>query len=257
MRGFIPPTSDEERLFCRRVEDAVNFVRSRGILRVLPFCSDREQSLAESVFARERFSQYAFFGGYAEAERKMLALAEDEIAQTDLPLCAVFISHAAQSAAPGHRDYLGALLSLRIGRELLGDIVLVPNGAVVFAHERAADVVENELVEVGRVSVHTQAADKDMLDALDSAQDRPVQTGTLPSLRLDAMLATMLKTSRGAAAEMIRAKAVMINHIETTSCHSEIDEGDIFTVRGKGKYKLCSIGGQSKKNRIFVSWIQY
>lgn len=230
---------------------------SRGVSRVLSFCSDREQSLAEAVFAKERFSSYAFLGGYEGAERKMLALSEEPLSQEDFPLTAVEIIPGGQNATPSHRDYLGALLSLRIGRELLGDIVLTQQGAVVFAHERAAAIILDELIEVGRVSVHTQHAQLETLSALEAVQEQTAHTGTLPSLRLDAMLSTMLKVSRTAAAELIRAKAVMINHIETTSCHSEVCEGDVFTVRGKGKFKLCSIGGQSKKNRIFVTWMQY
>ncbi|MEG1274184.1 MAG: YlmH/Sll1252 family protein [Ruthenibacterium sp.] len=257
MRGYIPPATDEERLFCRRVEDVLLCVRQRGVLRVLPFCSDREQDLAAAVLSKMRCDSYLFYGGYESAERKMLAFAQETPDKACFPITALLMMSAQGSPELTHRDYLGALMALRIGREYLGDLVPAKEGMVLLAHERAAALVLEELREVGRARVRVCTADEALLAALSAAPEPSQLTATISSLRLDAMLAAMLKISRADAAALIRAKTVAVNHIETTNIHCEVCEGDGFTVRGRGKYKLCTIGGQSKKDRTFVSYIQY
>ena len=76
-------------------------------------------------------------------------------------------------------------------------------------------------------------------------------------MRLDALLAEMIHTSRSNAVQLIRGGAVEINHIPSTKPHEPVYEGDTFSVRGYGKFRLQKIGEQSRKGRTFVSYLQY
>ena len=67
----------------------------------------------------------------------------------------------------------------------------------------------------------------------------------------------MLRCSRGAAAELVTAGRVEINHLLAESVHAPVYEGDVFTVRGKGRFGLTALPGKSKKDRSIIEFFQY
>ena len=77
------------------------------------------------------------------------------------------------------------------------------------------------------------------------------------SLRLDAVLSAMLHVSRGTAAELIEAGRVEINHLPVEKPHTPVYEQDVFTVRGKGRFRLTALPGKSKKDRSIIEFFQY
>ena len=81
-----------------------------------------------------------------------------------------------------------------------------------------------------------------------------MHSATVSSLRLDAVLAAMLHCSRGQASELIEAGRVEINHLPAESAHAPVYEGDVFTVRGKGRFGLTALPGKSKKDRSIIEF---
>ena len=79
----------------------------------------------------------------------------------------------------------------------------------------------------------------------------------MSSLRLDAVLAAMLHCSRGMAAELIAAGRVEINHLPASSAHAPVYEGDVFTIRGKGRFGLAALPGKGRKDRFIIEYFQY
>ena len=39
--------------------------------------------------------------------------------------------------------------------------------------------------------------------------------------------------------------------------HEPVYAGDIFTVRGKGRFRLQQVGGKSRSDRTFILFYQY
>lgn len=262
VRGFVPARTDEERYLMRHIEDLARTAESRGIPRYSGFLSDREQDLAKAALNRAEVPEadYHFEGGWPGAERKLLCI-EPEGSWTDSPLCCVRLDCRALpgAALPTHRDYLGSLMGLELKREALGDIVLppdTPGTAYVFALEPAAKLICQELCQAGRTDLSTTPIEPDALPAFPQAE-RTLQTATVSSLRLDAVLAAMLRCSRGAAAELVTAGRVEINHLPAESVHAPVYEGDVFTVRGKGRFGLTALPGKSKKDRSIIEFFQY
>lgn len=160
---------------------------------------------------------------------------------------------------PVHKDYLGSLMGFELHREALGDIVLPPEEpgtAYLFALEPAAALICQELRSVGRTEVTAQQLALDEVPEFAQAE-RQLQTATVSSLRLDAVLAAMLRCSRGMAAELVAAGRVEINHLPVSSAHAPVYESDVFTVRGKGRFRLTALPGKSKKDRQIIEFFQY
>ena len=260
-RGFIPARNDEERFLMRHVEDLARVAQSRGIARYSAFLSDREQELARAALGRAGVQDgFRFDGGFPDAERRVLCL-EPEYSVPDSPIRCVRLQCRAQAGAalPAHKDYLGSLMGLELRREALGDIVLPADRhgtAYVFALETAAQLICRELFSAGRTELTTQLLEPDEVPEFPSAE-RELRTATVSSLRLDAVLAAMLHCSRGTAAELIAAGRVEINHLPADKAHAAVYEGDVFTVRGKGRFALTALPGKSKKERLIIEFFQY
>ena len=260
-RGFIPARTDEERYLMRHIEDLAHTAFSRGIARYSAFLSDREQDLARAALGRADIEDgFRFDGGWPDAERRVLCLEPDGSYGEGPVRCVRLQCRALAGAAlPAHKDYLGSLMGLELRREALGDIVLPagqPGTAYVFALEPAARLICRELLQAGRTELTTELLEPDAVPQFPAAQ-REMRSATVSSLRLDAVLAAMLHCSRGQAAELITAGRVEINHLPADKPHAPVYEGDVFTVRGKGRFGLSALPGKSKKDRSIIEFFQY
>lgn len=157
------------------------------------------------------------------------------------------------------QDLARAALGRALKREALGDILLpadAPGTAYVFALEPAAKLICRELCQAGRTEVSTRLLEPEEIPAF-PAPERQLLTATVSSLRLDAVLSAMLHVSRGTAAELIEAGRVEINHLPVEKPHAPVYEQDVFTVRGKGRFRLTALPGKSKKDRSIIEFFQY
>ncbi len=243
----------------RRAEDLCTIAQKRGIARYSGFLSDREQELAQAAMNRLGCSEYTFDGGYPQAERKLLCI-EPAGAYSEPPIRCVKVECVLKASAdqgPSHKDYMGAVLGLGLERDCLGDILLDPDApgtAYVFLLERIEPLLCEELTSVGRYLASTQPFYGQVPCA---TVERELQTATVSSLRADAVLAAMLHCSRSQACAILRAGQLEINHMAVSDPHAAVYEGDLFTVRGKGRFRLESLGGKSRKDRLFITFFQY
>ena len=252
-RGYPPPVNAEEQMFQRRIADLVSAVRRSGASRFTMFCNDREQELAQAALASLSFDGYTWDGGYDGAQGRMLCLAEN--GNFSAPLCCLELEIQGPSAGElTHRDYLGAIMGLRISCECIGDILCGPDRAQLVVTTAAARVICDDLHEVGRCGVRVRPADAISFCPQPPAAERTV---TLASLRLDALIAAMLHVSRSEASRLVVSGSVQINHVLKTSPGEAVYEEDVFSIRGYGKYKLTKVGARSRKDRIFVTFEEY
>lgn len=259
-RGFIPPQNDEERRLMRRVEELCRVAQQREIPRYTGFLSDREQILAQAACHRAGFTAQRFWGGYEQAERKVLCL-EPPQAWKEEPLGYLRFTASTFSGEklPAHRDYLGAILGLGLDRACVGDLLQDPQNTAVFYAVVLADkqqFIASQLISAGKCPVHTEEWET-LPESITRGPERALREATVPSLRVDAVLAAMMHTSRARAAEYIAAGKVEINHLPLRTAHETVYAQDVFTVRGVGRYRLVEIGGKSRKDRVFVSFFQY
>ena len=154
------------------------------------------------------------------------------------------VQFSAPFAAPGHRDYLGAILGLGIRREWVGDILVQDHGAYVFCLPSVAPALL-ELEQVGRTGVKAAAVELAAVP-VPERKVRPV-TFTVQSARLDAVVSGMFRLSRTSAAAQIRAGAVHLNYTECLRPDAPVAPGDVLSLRGAGKGSVTEVPASRKK----------
>ncbi len=188
------------------------------------------------------------FGGYEDAERKMVAFIP-EYEEADFPISAISLS-SPRIKNLSHRDFLGSIMGLGIKREKCGDIIIGEDSCQILLHRDIADFVCSSLDKVGREGVKTQIT---ALCDLNVPQRKFTTTsGTVSSLRLDAIISLFAGKGRAKSGELIKSGLVFVNGIAALKSDMHLSDGDIISVRGVGRATL-SVGGRSKKDRIFVT----
>ena len=208
-----------------------------------------ENSISE-LLRREQFLPLSpvLFGGFEDAERKMVAFIPEDISP-EFPISAVKFS-SPRIKSLSHRDFLGSILALGIKREKCGDIIIKEDEAYAFLSDDIASYVANNITKIGREGVKTALVEPSRID-LPEKKFREIK-GTVSSLRLDSIISLFAGKGRSKATELISGGLVFVGGIEATKNDMRLSDGDIISVRGKGKATL-SIGGTSKKDRIFVT----
>lgn len=82
-------------------------------------------------------------------------------------------------------------------------------------------------------------------------------SAVVSSLRLDGVLAAAYRLSRSESAEIIRAGLVKVDHLVCDRVDLAVKEGVLLSVRGKGRVRLVSVDGMTRKQRIGITFFRY
>lgn len=239
----------ETNSFLKRIDDLADRADRRGVLTKTAFLTPSEQAVLCQYCRSDRL---VLTGGQPDCERKIAFFlpAYEDADGFDASDYIRAVRIEAHFGEPGHRDYLGAILGLGIVREALGDIRIFERTAYVFCLPAVEPLLLDELQKVGRIGVTTEPC------ALSAVPAPIVRTKThactVKSLRLDAVAAAVFGMSRTAAAEQIRMGTVKLNDLSCEHTDAPVKEGDVVSMRGRGKGRLKSVGAHSKKDRIFI-----
>ncbi len=249
----------EDKLLLAQIEDKLRMCKDRYIMTHTAFLDMRQASLAaERLHAMHE--DFVLFGGYEDAERRILAFLPDymqpaDLAGEDSPLAVLRVSSPKGSRRLTHRDYLGSLMALGIKRDITGDILVGEDRADIIVLADMKDFLLQNYIQAGRNSLSVELLDISMLHK-GTMQTRTVRD-TLASLRLDGIAASAFRLSRGKAQEAIRQGLVYVNGMQILKPDLTVKEKDKITLRGKGKAVLSEIGGLSRKDRICVEFTLY
>ncbi len=247
--------SDEDALLRARIEDACHLCDVRSCPRFVGFLDEHRQAVARALLREKGFRNGLFFGGYPDAERTVLGVFPDflEPDESVFPIVPVAFRYRA-TAALTHRDVLGALLATGIRRDKVGDILCRNGCAVVLADEELAPFIAESVSKIGNEGVRAVCPYE---GAIEVQREFRVLQDTVASPRLDAVLHVALRTSREEAARRIVAGAVACNHLPALSIAASVQEGDVLSVRGAGRFRVARIGPQTRKGRWMITLEQY
>ena len=242
----------EDRLLLAKLWDKINAGIRRNIPASTCFLSPRELEMARYLFGEE--PGLHAFGGYGEAERKMLVylpdyLEEDSLWEEDAPLVCLRASFF-EGDTPSHRDFLGALMGSGIAREAVGDICVGRGSCDFFVTSEIAPYIIQNFLSAGRTRLHLKQIP--LSQAQIPEPEVKVIRDTLASLRLDSVIASGFRIGRSLAAQYVGAGKAAIDGLPCEKPDKAVSEGAKISVRGLGKIKLETVGGNTKKGRISV-----
>ena len=244
--------STEDRVLLAKLWDKIHAGIRRCIMANTCFLSPREQEMARYLFGVE--PGLYFFGGYEDAERKMLVylpeyLDSESLYDEDSPMVCLRATFFEEDVL-SHRDFLGALMGAGIARETVGDICVGKGYCDFFVTAEIAPYVEQNFFSAGRTKLHVSKIS--LRDAHIPEPEVKEIKDTVASLRLDSVISSGFRIGRSLAAQYINAGKAAIDGLPCEKPDKTVSEGMKISVRGLGKIKLASINGKTKKDRISV-----
>ena len=254
----------ENELFLARVTEQMQKA-DRGEISVGEFLTPREIYYAASelnhIGCRGRF---AFCGGYRAAERaRLVCLPEYALYGIDETDDDALWQAAAEFASEetsvllisgsgfrslSHRDFMGSLLALGIKRGCLGDILVDGDSAYVFCDVKMAEYIKDTLTKVGRDAVKVSITS--LPEDFSAAKRTATVTDTVASMRADCVIAALINCSREKAKEYVSAGLCELNYEQLAKPDATLGEGDVLSVRGKGKFVIKGTDGVTKRGRL-------
>lgn len=253
--SFLNNLSDEDRILLSNIVERAVASREKRQDKYSFFLDERQQILCKSVLDSEKLDNYIFWGGYDDAQRKMIGLFPDKKSERTegFPIKSICFTYRSDKKLC-HRDFLGSLMSLQIERKCIGDIIIGECKANVLVSESVADRALYEIDKIGRIGVKAEFG----FDSSLSAEPELCEiTTTVSSLRADCIVSAAVRTSRDKAAQMIKERGIVIDHFPFYKTDVQLKEGQTFSVRGCGKFILKSIDGVSKKDRLRITLCKY
>ena len=242
----------EDRMLLAKLWDKIQAGIRKNIPASTCFLSPRELEMAKYLFG-EADGLYTF-GGYRDAERKMLVylpdyLEESWLMEEESP-CICLHGEFYQGDSPNHRDFLGALMGCGIGRETVGDICVDAGSCDFFVTQEIAPYLLQNFTSAGRTKVRLQQLP--LAQAHIPAPEVKEIRDTMASLRLDSVISSGFRIGRSLAAQYVNAGKAAIDGLPCEKPDKPVSEGMKISVRGLGKIKLHAINGKTKKDRISV-----
>lgn len=247
----------EDRVLLAKVWDKIQTGIRKNIPASTCFLTLRELDMTRYLFGN--LEGLYSFGGYEGAERQMLIylpdyLEESALMEEDSPLVclrAVFY----EGDAPTHRDFLGALMGAGIARETVGDICVGKGSCDFFVTDEIAPYLLQNFTGAGRTRLHLEQIPLTQVQ-VPEPEVKEIRD-TLASLRLDSVVSAGFRIGRSLAAQYIAAGKAAIDGLPCEKPDKAVTEGCKISIRGLGKIKLATVGGQTKKGRISVTIHRY
>ena len=248
---------DKDEFLLKRIRELANLSYQRDIVTFTDFLNLNEQNMLATLKLHQMGVDVKLFGGYEHAERQMAAFCPESLGFSwDYPIDCLKIEPKALrfSEDLGHRDYLGAILNLGVDRSVVGDILIKDKEAWFFCLHKMSDFFIENLIRVRHTTV--------LVSRVDQAEEIPepefeMINGTCASVRLDALIGLAFQTSRSSMITFIENGLVFINGKLITSNGYEPKEGDIISVRGKGRFIFDGVSRQTRKGRLGVRLRKY
>ncbi len=250
MDGIMQHFRKEEQPFVELVQDWVREVEDLYSPKLTGFLDPRERFIVQSI-VRGSGLLTAEDGGFSEAERKRLLLYPDyyEPAADDFQIAVFGIRYASKFVTLEHPATLGSLMALGLDRSKFGDIRLQEENAQFAAAAELTTYLQTNFTSAGKAKVHLDEL-PDTADWIETDDVWTEETQIVSSLRLDTVIGSLLNIARQKSAALIHGGKVKVNWRIVDQPAFELNESDILSIRGHGRFKVIAIEGRTKKDKI-------
>ena len=241
--------TEEEQLTLVRVLDQLERGRQREMPISTNFLTPREQALVRQIVPN-----CLFYGGIEGADRCVAYYLPDYMTVDDFfedgPISCLRAKFYEENSL-SHRDVLGALMGAGIRRDAVGDICLRETECDIFVLSDLCKYLLDNLTGAGRQ--HLRLEKIALSEAIKKPQEMKELRITVATMRLDSILAAGFHLSRGTATEAIRAGFASVDSLTCQKPDRIVSEGSELSLRGKGKLRILSVDGITRKGRQGVT----
>ena len=253
----------EDKILIAQILDKIEFSRQREKLECTDFLDMYQISLVKSFMKKIEFENYILYGGFEEAERKILIIYPEKyninMIEKNYSKIMKAIRVLLNDDVKGkysHRNYLGGIVKVGMKREKVGDIIVFDDGADILVKEETSETLKQELGALTRF----ENARIEIIE-LQDLRKQEIKLEELniivPSLRLDNFVSDLARTSRSKAVQIIDSERVFINGQNETKASKQVKLGDIITIRGKGRFIVKEFCGSTRSGRTVVKIEKY
>lgn len=240
--------SGQEEAVAKLLDLAESAVKTRKY-RVSEFLDPASFAAAETIAMQYDGLTLKESGGYEGAERKKAAFVHRDFMGTEnFDITAVRFDWDNRYHELSHRDVLGSITGSGIKRDVIGDILMRRDHAIVVTSPTIASYLLTSVTTIGAAQV--SASEMDIAEIPPREQKMKEIRTTVASMRLDVIAAAGFGTSRSKMANEIDVDKVKVNWKDVKSSSQAVKEGDIISLRGRGRVEVAEVKGTTKKGRI-------
>lgn len=251
---------EEDKLLVAKILDKINLAKTRNQIVYTDFLNMHQKVISQEILNLQKEKNYKFFTPCEEAEKPVLIIYPDKYSEVieNNKYNYSNIAEVVRIKLPKenkekyvHKDYLSGIMKLGIKREKVGDIFVFDDGADIIVNKEISKYLLESLNQLTRFS-------KAKIEKIDIAEIRKPEIKKeiidirVSSLRLDNIISELAHFSRTKANEIILEQRVFINYINENNNSKLVKENDIVVIRGKGKFNILKIDGQTKKGKIIL-----
>jgi len=258
----------EDKLLIAKICDKIKFMHTKNQVQVTDFLDGYEQNIVIKALQLLKENQFVLCGGYNQAERKTLFLypnklqemfdkeySSNAIITEAIKVISIILPTDLQGSYK-HSEYLGGIMKLGIKREKIGDIIVNEAGADVLVQSDIAEYLETHLKDLTRFQ-KAEIIIKELSELIILETKKEEIIILVPQMRLDVIISEILHLSRNKANEIISQERVFINYELKTKNATMLKQGDILTIRGKGKYEIGQIVSNTSKGKLRLKIKKY
>ena len=249
--------NEEERLLVSKLLDKIVLANKQNKIQVTDFLSPLELRILKDAINLTDCKNYIVYGGIENADRNVIIIIPEKLetvfAQNNFDYNSIFscirISDCNENYE--HKIYLGGCIKLGVKREKIGDIVVFENGADIIVCKDIANFLLTNLQELNRFK-NAKIDVINLNDVTKKEQKYKEMKIIVSSLRLDNVVSELAGTSRSKALDLLKQERVFVNYKNETKPTKLVNEKDLITIRGKGKYFIDRIEGNTKSGKVVV-----
>ena len=242
----------DEQPFIEKVNSWVKEVEDTYAPKLTEFLDPRQRFITESIVGNSDLVLMAE-GGFPDAERQRMLIYPDYYtpSKEEFQISIYEVNYPQKFVTIKHSQLLGSLMSVGIERSRFGDIQLTEEAVQFAVAEEVSEYIHVNFTQVGKVKVAVTPVLNEEEDIV-VEEEWTEEMHIVSSLRLDTVVAALTNSSRAKASSLIKGEKVKVNWAMIDKQDFEVEEYDVLSIRGSGRFRIMSIEGRTKKDKIRV-----
>lgn len=252
--------NDEDILLVSKVLDKIKFAKNKNQISNTDFLDMYQKRITEKVLKAEKEKNFMYYYPCENTEKAMLIIYPEKYEEIfknnnfNFSQFVKLIRIKLPNQLKGqyvHKDYLSGIMKLGIKREKVGDILVFEDGADIVVSSDICEYVLSNLKQLTRFS-------KSEIEEVNIKEIRKPKVKTeelritVTAMRLDCIISELAHCSRTMVVKIIEEQRVFVNYVNETKNSKIINVNDVIVIRGKGKFIIRNIVGETKKGKIVV-----